>query len=303
MTRPITTRDRLRYRFDATLARGTIGVIAWLGLITLVVVVLAGILVALIGLRTNGTDRTGLIEGVWVNLMHALDPGALGADVGWTWRIVALVVTIAGIFVLSILIGIISSGIEARLDELRKGRSLVVESGHTLVLGWSPKLHQILTELEVANANQRDPVVVVLADRDKVEMEDEVRTRADGDRRTRIICRSGNPANPADLEIVRPEAAKAILVLLDEETGDPGVVKSVLALLAIDPSLERLRVTAEFGSEDSAEAIDRATGGRMAIVVSSDVIARVTAQVCRQSGISAAFQELLDFDGDEVYFQ
>jgi len=252
MTRPITTRDRLRYRFDATLARGTIGVIAWLGLITLVVVVLAGILVALIGLRTNGTDRTGLIEGVWVNLMHALDPGALGADVGWTWRIVALVVTIAGIFVLSILIGIISSGIEARLDELRKGRSLVVESGHTLVLGWSPKLHQILTELEVANANQRDPVVVVLADRDKVEMEDEVRTRADGDRRTRIICRSGNPANPADLEIVRPEAAKAILVLLDEETGDPGVVKSVLALLAIDPSLERLRVTAEFGSEDSA---------------------------------------------------
>ena len=34
MTRPVTTRDRLRYRFDATLSRGTIGVIAWLGLNT-----------------------------------------------------------------------------------------------------------------------------------------------------------------------------------------------------------------------------------------------------------------------------
>ena len=303
MTREITWRDRLRYRFDATLARGTIGVIAWLGLVTVVVVLLAGVIVWLIGLRTNGTDRTGFIEGAWVNLMHALDPGALGADVGWTWRIVALVVTIAGIFVLSILIGIISSGIEARLDELRKGRSLVVEEGHTLILGWSPKLHQVLAELEVANQNQRDPVVVVLADRDKVEMEDEVRTRADGDRRTRVICRSGSPSNPADLEIVRPEAAKAILVLLDDDSGDPGVVKTVLALLAIDPGLERLRVTAEFGSEDSAEAIGRATGGRMAIVVSSDVIARVTAQVCRQSGLSAVFQELLDFDGDEIYFQ
>ena len=303
MTRAITWRDRLRYRFDATLARGTIGVIAWLGLVTVVVVLLAGVIVWLIGLRTNGTDRTGFIEGAWVNLMHALDPGALGADVGWTWRIVALVVTIAGIFVLSILIGIISSGIEARLDELRKGRSLVVEEGHTLILGWSPKLHQVLAELEVANQNQRDPVVVVLADRDKVEMEDEVRTRADGDRRTRVICRSGSPSNPADLEIVRPEAAKAILVLLDDDSGDPGVVKSVLALLAIDPGLERLHVTAEFGSEDSAEAIGRATGGRMAIVVSSDVIARVTAQVCRQSGLSAVFQELLDFDGDEIYFQ
>ena len=303
MTRAITWRDRLRYRFDATLARGTIGVIAWLGLITVLVVVLAGIVVWLVGLRTNGTDRTGLIEGAWVNLMHALDPGALGADVGWSWRIVALVVTIAGIFVLSILIGIISSGIESRLDELRKGRSLVVEHGHTLILGWSPKLHQVLAELEVANENQRDPVVVVLAERDKVEMEDEVRTRAGGDRRTRVICRSGSPSNPADLEIVRPEAAKSILVLLDDETGDPGVVKTVLALLALDPRLERLHVTAEFGSEDSAEALARATDGRMAIVVSSDVIARVTAQVCRQSGLSAVFQELLDFDGDEIYFQ
>jgi hypothetical protein len=40
----------------------------------------------------------------------------------------------------------------------------------------------------------------------------------------------------------------------------------------------------------------------MGLVVSSDVIARVTAQVCRQSGLSAVFQELLDFDGDEIYF-
>lgn len=302
MLRPITWRDRLRYRFDATLARGTVGVIAWLGLVTLIVVAVAGLAVWFVGLRTNGTDRTGFVEGVWVNLMHALDPGALGADVGWSWRVVALVVTVAGIFVLSILIGIISSGIEARLDELRKGRSLVVEDGHTLVLGWSAKLHQILAELEIANENQSDPVVVVLADRDKVAMEDEIRLWAGRGRRTRVICRSGSPANMSDLEIVRPQATKSVLVLLDDETGDPGVVKAVLALLAIDPELTQLEIVAEFGCEDSAAAIDRATDGKIAVVVSSDVIARVTAQVCRQSGLSAAFQELLDFAGDEIYF-
>ena len=303
MARPITTRDRLRYRFDATLSRGTIGVIAWLAAITVVVVLVAGVAVWLLGVRTNGEQQTGFIEGTWLNLMHAIDAGALGGDSGWTWRLIALVVTLAGIFVLSILIGIISSGIESRLSELRKGRSLVVEQGHTLILGWSPKLHQILAELDIANENQRDPCVVILADRDKVEMEDEVRARAGDGRRTRVICRSGSPSDLSDLEFVRPEDAKSILILLDESSGDPGVVKTVLALLALDPELARLRVTAEFESQDSAAAIDRATNGRMGIVVSSDVIARVTAQVCRQSGLSLVFQELLDFDGDEVYFQ
>jgi voltage-gated potassium channel Kch len=303
MTRQITTRDRLRYRFDATLSRGTIGVIAWLGAVTVAVVLIGGITVWLLGIRADGEERTGFIEGIWLNLMRAIDAGALGGDSGWTWRLIALVVTLAGIFVLSILIGIISSGIESRLEELRKGRTLVVEQGHTLILGWSPKLHQILTELEVANANQRNPCVVVLADRDKVAMEDEVRARAGDGRRTRVICRSGSTSDAADLDLVRPEHAKSILVLLDEDSGDPGVVKTVLALLSIDPDLERLRVTAEFEGQTSATAIDRATQGRMGVVVSSDVIARVTAQVCRQSGLSLVFQELLDFDGDEIYFQ
>lgn len=45
-----------------------------------------------------------------------------------------------------------------------------------------------------------------------------------------------------------------------------------------------------------------ATGGRVSTVVSSDVIALITAQVCRQSGLSSVYQELLDFDGDEIYF-
>ena len=220
MARQVTTRDRLRYRFDATLSRGTIGVIAWLGALTVVVVLIGGIAVWLLGIRTDGEKPTGLIEGLWANLVIQLG-NPEGSEADWTWRLIALVVALAGIFVLSTLIGIISSGISSRLDELRKGRTLVVEQGHTLILGWSPKLHQILAELEVANANQRNPCVVVLADRDKVAMEDEVRARAGDGRRTRVICRSGSTSNAADLALVRPEHAKSILVLLDEASGDP----------------------------------------------------------------------------------
>jgi voltage-gated potassium channel Kch len=260
MTRQVTTRDRLRYRFDATLSRGTVGIIGWLAIVTFIFVMIAGVLIVVLGIRADGEARTSFIEGVWLSLLRTLDPGTMGGDAGWRFRFIALGITIIGIFIVSTLIGLISSGIDRTVDELRKGRSLVVEDGHTLILGWSPKIHQILNEIEVANENQRHPSVVILAPHDKVDMEDEVKARASGPRRTRVVCRSGDPSDPADLELVRPLAAKSVLILADQDAGDPQTVKN-------------------------------------------DVISRITAQVCRQAGLSYVFQDLLDFDGDEIYFQ
>ena len=303
MSRPITTRDRLRYRFDATLSRGTVGIIGWLAVVTTIFVLVAGTLIVLLGIRADGETQTSFIEGLWLSVLRTLDPGTMGGDSGWRFRFIALGITIIGIFIVSTLIGLISTGIDRTVDELRKGRSLVVEEGHTLILGWSPKVHQILSEIEIANENQRHPSVVILAPHDKVEMEDEVKARASGPRRTRVICRSGDPSDPADLELVRPLAAKSVLILSDEHAGDPQTVKTVLALMGFDRTFEQLKVTAEFLDADSAAALERAAGGRLGVVVSNDVISRITAQVCRQAGLSFVFQDLLDFDGDEIYFQ
>ena len=43
-------------------------------------------------------------------------------------------------------------------------------------------------------------------------------------------------------------------------------------------------------------------GTRRVCVLAGDLIARITAQTCRQSGLSVVYTELLDFDGDEIYF-
>ena len=44
------------------------------------------------------------------------------------------------------------------------------------------------------------------------------------------------------------------------------------------------------------------TDGRLVTVQADEVIARVTAQACHQGGLSRVYRELLDFDGDEIYF-
>jgi len=41
------------------------------------------------------------------------------------------------------------------MERLRKGRSQVLETDHSLVLGWSAQIFTILNELMAANENQK----------------------------------------------------------------------------------------------------------------------------------------------------
>jgi hypothetical protein len=44
-------------------------------------------------------------------------------------------------------------------------------------------------------------------------------------------------------------------------------------------------------------------GAETELVLTARLIARIIAQTCRQSGLSVVYTELLDFEGDEIYFQ
>ena len=314
---------RLRYRFDLTLSRGSGALIGWLGLVTLVFVAVTGLLLHAAIESTADADRSDntFVENTWQALMRTLDPGTVTGDEGWWFRGASLFITIIGIFIFSTLIGLIASVIDRAIESLRKGRGVVPEHGHTLVLGWSEKLHTIISELEVANENSDTACIVVLADRDRVDMEDEINARRPGAmphhraigllsalvgrrRGTRIVCRTGNPADPSDLALVQPLAARSIIVLSDGSFSSPDAqaTKTLLGLMSFDRDLTDMQVIAEFLDGDNAVAMREATNGRVRTVVSNDLIARVTAQICRQAGLGAVYQELLDFDGDEVYF-
>ncbi len=292
-------RRRLRYRFDTTMSRGAIALVAYLGLAALVLVVIGASLFALLA----GGDAS-FPTRLWEALGRAMDSGTFTGDSGWGYRAISLLITLAGIFLVSALIGLIATALDQRIAELRKGRSPVLERGHSLILGWSESLPVILSELVIANENQRDACVVVMARKDKVEMEDELRGRIPRGASTRLVCRTGNPADPDELALVDPLAAKSVIVLSEPEGGgDAQAVKVALSLMTFDPQLERIPVTVELADARHAAALDVASAGRARTVVTSDLIARVTAQICYQSGLSLVVQELLDFDGDELYFR
>ncbi|MEA2685978.1 MAG: hypothetical protein QOE93_1173 [Actinomycetota bacterium] len=294
-------RRRVRYKFDTILARGTIAVILWLGLLTGTVVLVTGIILSVAEILVHG-HHVGIIEGVWQNLLRTLEPAAMEADTGWPLRLQSLFVVLFGILVGSSLIGLIASGIERRVDELRKGRSEVIETDHTLILGWSEKIFPVITELVLAHKARKHSVIVVLADHDNVEMEDAIRARVHHLGHTRIVCRRGDPSNPSDVARASPYDARSVIVLGNNHLdGDAQAIRSVLSLMD-DDRFETLRVVADCALPENADALREASGGHAIALASSELIARITAQACRHTGLGTVFQEILDFGDVDVYF-
>jgi ion channel POLLUX/CASTOR len=309
--RKATFGERLRYSFDKSLSGGTVSLIGWLGLASLLIVLMATAALLLTGIGPEAAEgqepqTLGLAEAFWQSLMRSIDPGTLAGDAGWTYRVLMLAVTVGGIFIVSLLISVLSSGLQTKLEELRKGRSFVVEENHTLILGWSSRIFLIVSELVIANENQKKPRIVILADCDKVEMEEEIRSKVGDTKNTLVVCRSGNTIDLVDLEIVNPHAAKSIIILSPGDTpdSDAQVIKMILAITN-NPNrrAEPYHIVAEIRDEKNMEVARIVGQDEAKLILSGDIIARITVQTCLQVGLSMVYTELLDYGGDEIYLQ
>ena len=289
-------RDRFSYWFDNALAHGPVILIGWLALGTTVLVLVMTAVSFLPGVRPDGA---GLKEVFWNILFQALTPNPFDVGSPTLFLLVMLVVTLGSLFMVSILIGTLTTTIEERLESLRRGRSKVLENDHTVILGWSQQIFTIISEIVTANENRKSgAVIAILADQDKVDMENAVRERLGSTKNTRVICRSGLPIDPTDLEIVSPHNARSVIILPPEEgDADSYVIKTALALTN-NPNRrpEPYHIVTEIQDPKNLEVI-RMIGAKddLHTVLTGDIIARVTAQTSRQSGLSVVYTELLYF--------
>jgi voltage-gated potassium channel Kch len=296
--------ERFRYWFDGWMAKGTGSLIALLAIVTGILIIVITVVTFVLRALPIGQPKD-FPDLLWGTLMRALDSGTIAGDVGWGYRGMMLIITIAGIVVVASLISIISGAFDGKVEELRKGRSRVLESDHTLVLGWSRKVFSLVSELSVANESRGRSAIVILADRDKVEMEDAIRDQVGSTGKTKIICRTGDPMNLVDLQLGNPNGARSIVLLGGDDDDDPDstVIKTALALTNNKArTSEKYHIVGELKDAANLEAAQLVGRDEANWVLAQDLISRVTVQSCRQSGLSVVYTELLDFDGDEIYF-
>src|SRR5665647_3236192 len=217
-------RSKLRYMFDNLMSRGTLALIGCLALITTFVIAVMSIIV----LATKALDGASFPTLMWMGLMRTIDSGTITGDSGNAIYIACMfIITMAGIFVFSILIGLLTTGLQNTMDNLRKGRSKVIENNHTIILGWSDQIFTIISELITANSNQKKSCIVVMGNKDKIEMDDEIRSRIPKTGHTRIVCRNGNPIDVNDMGIVNMNDSRSVILI---EDSDANTIKAVLAI-------------------------------------------------------------------------
>ena len=164
---------RLRYSIDNFMSRGSSSIfLALLGLF------LAGFLVmVVVRLIANSflPDETlnSLAEIPWRVYVAVMEGSAAetDGDSNWLAKLTSILAVMVGLILFSSMVAFITSVFEAKLDELRRGRSLVLESDHTLILGFGDRILEVIRELIEANESESDASIVILAENDKEEMD------------------------------------------------------------------------------------------------------------------------------------
>ena len=293
----------LRYRFDNLMSKGLLSLIGLLTLVTAVFVLLMTVLVMLFSSYPVQGESVG--EMIWFSLMHALDPGTVVGAEGLAYRAIMLITTFGGLVFLAGLIGIVSGAFDTKVEELRKGRSRVIESDHTLILGWNSRVFSLVKEISLANLSRKKASIVILAPGDKVEMEDAVKEQVGRIGKTRVIVRSGDPMSLADLEIASHATARSIIILAADEAENADLVTMKTALALVNNSNrpeQQYHIVAELQELENLERAQLVSAKEVKWILAGDVMSRIMVQTSRQSGLSQIFLDLLDFDGDEIYF-
>jgi len=309
-------RAKLRYRIDEFIGGGAGKQLSFLALLTATLVLGFTAIGAVLGLGVDegfaGGPLERLSETAWFYFGRVIDAGTFVGDAGAVNRVVSTTVSVLGIIVAGLLISALAGNFQERLERIRRGGADVMEEGHFLVLGWSEKIYSVLDQLSEAYAQKGRIVCVVMAERDKVEMEDDLYAHVKYQERMKIVVRSGSSTSLADLEKVSFAQAQAIVVLIDQaDAGEPDkadarVMKTLMAIFHHPEARGRKtppRVTAEVMQSQNQELAVIASDGHAKVVKTNEMISKIILQTARIPGLSLVYDELLRFEGNEVHFK
>jgi ion channel POLLUX/CASTOR len=299
MKKHLSFKERWRYHFDRIMGKGTVPLIGLLSAVCAVIIIAASYITAR---YSNGT--MSFKSAVWLSFTHIISAGILGHDKTDNKMLLAMmtIVTFFGVFVASILIGIITSAFGTKLRELKKGNSPIIEKKHTIILGFNDNIFVLVSQLIEANRNCRRSCIVILGTQTIETMKESLAQHITDRGTTEIIIRSVAAVNDSIFRMAHLETAKSVII---NETDDMHVIKALLAVSCFlsensTPGHEP-HIVASIREKENLQAAQIAGSGKAHIVYIKDMLARIIAHTTRQQGFSRIFTDFFDFEGNEFY--
>ncbi|MCR5324547.1 MAG: hypothetical protein K6E85_14920 [Lachnospiraceae bacterium] len=288
-------KERFTYWFDTRMSKGTISMIKMLTVATLIVVLVLALIITVGGFSEDG----GFFSVFWNNLatvINAWMPYSEDGSAGYV--ILTAIAAIAGLLVTSVLIGIISSGIEEKLTGLRKGNSRILEESHKVILGFVPGEYELIRQLITAVDGDKT-VLVIAEEMERDEMEDLIHENVEIPKNIKIICRNADICDHASLERLSiPDSHSVVISPMDDS-------RAVKAVLAVKKVLEENDNTSTVVSASVTKDKFLLPTGKISLIMlqTYDIIARILAHSGTQPGLSEAFMEVMSFEGSEFYLE
>ncbi|XP_054792064.1 ion channel DMI1-like isoform X1 [Prosopis cineraria] len=257
------------------------------------------------GLALYAVTGGSFAEALWHSWTYVADSGNHAETEGTGQRIVSVSISSGGMLIFAMMLGLVSDAISEKVDSLRKGKSEVIEMNHVLILGWSDKLGSLLKQLAIANKSVGGGVIVVLAEKEKEEMELDIAKLEFDFMGTSVICRSGSPLIVADLKKVSVSKARAIIVLASDENADQSDARALRVVLSLTGVKEGLtgHVVVEMSDLDNEPLVKLVGGELIETVVAHDVIGRLMIQCALQPGLAQIWEDILGFENAEFYIK
>lgn len=285
------------YRLERVWVRGPVAQICLLLMALGIFALLGGLIMFLLH-----PGYANYAQACWWAFLHLTDTGYMGGDKDPLERVMSIFLTFTGalLFVGGV-IAILTTSLDRLMSALAAGRTRVVEEGHLLLLGSNPGLPDLIAECACAAAQRWPqgplPTVVVLCE-SPLQVVLPRTLPAAVKRRTRVITRTGSPAEEGSLDRVDFARASAIVVLSSRARwgagpSDLNVLKTLVALRSCLPP-NGPRVVLDLSHPTNARLIPSLAGSISTEVLASlEISGRLLCQCLRFPGISQAYRQLL----------
>lgn len=289
--------SRLQYRFDLAMSKGMKSMI---GILLTTAICFSLIFGITLGLSSKDIS---IPTAIWTSVMHIIDPGTITADSGQSlvYMVMMSVATLFGIAVTSTLIGVINTIITIKLENLKKGKSKVVENDHIVILGFDDEVYTIINELVISNreeSKKKQSIVILDNYLTPEEMEDSVNKNVTDLHNTKIIFRKGVIYDVDAIEKCSVNTCRSVIVNVE---SDFVTIKCILAVASILKDNDKVHITAVIKNKNYTEAAVLAGNNKVTPLNFEDIIAKIIAQSGRYAGASQVFAELFNYSGSEFY--
>jgi len=310
-------KELFRYKFDNFMSKGGSSIffsllIIFIGL-QLLIGALRGVSYVLCPEAASQNARD-FMTNFFITFLQLTDPGNMAQDItsSYLFKISAIIAGLAGVIMFSALIAFITNALDRKISALKKGFSKVIESNHTVILGWDKqRILEIIKELIIANESEKNPCILILSETDKEQMDDFLSVNLPDTKNTRIVTRSGNISSLVSMKIVSIDTCQSVIVLSkcsenasveEKSESDANVIKAVLAVVAFCNRKEKHSIVAEVFDPELRKVVKNISPSEITVVNSNDLLGKVIVQTSRSNGLSIVYTELFSFSGCEVYF-